>query len=336
MNMRFGVCCATVMLAVILTGCGAAAYGPVYRDDGTDPVTLAMVSPDTTEEWSSAEESAEAEETMGADESAAPETVQTETEDAAPQTEAVTEAEPPAPRKDTLTFSFVGDVLLAAENGDDGFWSFNLFAYDTPKTYYFEKMQDIFGSDDFTVANCENVFTDQELEKIDSDSEYGYWYYSGTENAGIYPAGSIEVVSTANNHAMDYGIAGRNDTIAALESVGCTVGREGKGIILEKNGFRVGLLCVSLYSEYWVEPVLAWLDEVKGETDYRIVYYHGGSERVHEPDAWRVRASHAMIDAGADLVLGNHPHVLQPEETYQGKKIIYSLGNFLFGGSHTC
>ena len=91
-----------------------------------------------------------------------------------------------------------------------------------------------------------------------------------------------------------------------------------------------------MYSEYYLTPILDWLSENRDTCDFRIVYYHGGTERVHEPDSWRVRASRAMVDAGADLVLGNHPHVLQPIEQYSGKTIVYSLGNFLFGGSHTC
>ena len=64
-----------------------------------------------------------------------------------------------------------------------------------------------------------------------------------------------------------------------------------------------------------------------------MVFCHGGAEGTHTPEAWRVRASRRLVDGGADLILGNHPHVLQPREVYQGKEIVYSLGNFCFGGS---
>ena len=233
--------------------------------------------------------------------------------------------------------NFVGDVMLAAENGDDGFWSFNLFAYDTPAEYYFEKMFPLFSADDWTVANCENVFTDRaNPTPTEKQGDYGYWYYSGTENAKIFSAGSVEIVSLANNHALDYGYECRDDTAAALTDAGCTPVLEGRSVMLEKAGVTVGLLCISMYSEYYLTPILEWLEENRDTCDFRIVYYHGGTERVHEPDAWRVRASRAMVDAGADLVLGNHPHVLQPIEHYNGKTIVHSLGNFLFGGSHTC
>ena len=247
------------------------------------------------------------------------------------------EQTPQTPVRDKIVMNFIGDVMLAAENGDDGFWSFNLFAYDTPKEYYFEKMLPLFSQDDWTVANCENVFTDRENPTpTEKQGEYTYWYYSGTENAEIFSAGSIELVSLANNHALDYGYEGRDDTAKALTDAGCTPILEQRSVMLRKAGVTVGLLCVSMYSEYYLTPILEWLEDNRDTCDFRIVYYHGGTERVHEPDAWRVRASRAMVDAGADLVLGNHPHVLQPIEEYNGKTIFYSLGNFLFGGSHTC
>lgn len=72
---------------------------------------------------------------------------------------------------------------------------------------------------------------------------------------------------------------------------------------------------------------------VEAESDFQVVFCHGGKEGVHAPEAWRIRASRRLVDNGADLVLGNHPHVLQPRETYQGREIVYSLGNFCFGGS---
>lgn len=78
--------------------------------------------------------------------------------------------------------------------------------------------------------------------------------------------------------------------------------------------------------------IIEWLSEVETISDYQIVYYHGGTERVYVPDSWRVHASKRIVDAGADLVLGGHPHVLQPMEEYNGAQIVHSLGNFMFGG----
>ncbi|MBE6614320.1 MAG: CapA family protein [Ruminococcaceae bacterium] len=236
----------------------------------------------------------------------------------------------------TVTMSFVGDVMLASEYSLGIYGTFNGFAASTEPDYYFSRMQEIFASDDWTVANGENVFIDEVKEMAVKDYTPAYWYCSGTENAQIYPAGSVEIVSMANNHALDFGWVGYTDTIAALENAGVTPVGEKEWVVLEKDGFRVGLLCCSLYSNYYLTGILEWLESAVTETDYQIVYFHGGTERVHEPEDWKIAACRAMVDAGADLVLGNHPHVLQPREIYNGAEIVYSLGNFLFGGSRNC
>lgn len=63
------------------------------------------------------------------------------------------------------------------------------------------------------------------------------------------------------------------------------------------------------------------------------MFFHGGKERIHTPEEWKINATRKLIDNGADLVIGSHPHVLQPREIYKGKEIIYSLGNFCYGGN---
>ena len=236
----------------------------------------------------------------------------------------------------TITMSFAGDVMLASEYSQSIYGAFNPFAAETDPAYFFEKMLPLFAADDWTVVNGENVFTDTVQEMAVKDYSPAYWYCSPTVNAQIYPTGSVEVVSMANNHALDFGWSGYNDTMAALEAAGVTALGEKQSVVLEKGGVRVGLLCCSLYSNYYLTPVLEWLETAVTETDFQIVYFHGGTERIYEPEDWKIAACHAMVDAGADLVLGNHPHVLQPRENYNGAEIIYSLGNFLFGGSRSC
>lgn len=90
---------------------------------------------------------------------------------------------------------------------------------------------------------------------------------------------------------------------------------------------------VGMWGEYRTAALSNQIAALEKETDYQIIYYHGGTERKYKPDEWRVRASRKLVDNGADLVIGNHPHVLQPMETYNGADILYSLGNFIFGGS---
>jgi len=243
------------------------------------------------------------------------------------------ETEPPAPEVHTITLSFVGDCMLASYKGLEGKGKFNTVADSLPASHFFEKMYPIFSSDDFTVANCENVFTDRDLTEKPKNHSPAYWYKSPSRNAAIYTAGAVEILSLANNHISDYGTQGKEDTIAALEAEGLLWGNESRSVIVEKHGIRIGIVMCGLWSSYQTDRAIKLLDELEGQADYRIVYYHGGTERKYEPDGWRVTASEDLVDAGADLVIGGHPHVLQPMTTYKGCDIVYSLGNFLFGGS---
>lgn len=237
---------------------------------------------------------------------------------------------------DTIVFSFVGDVMLASEHYAGRYGTFNTFAETADAGYYFEKMLPLFASDDWTVANCENVFSDQIHEMAEKDYSPAYWYRSDTKYAKIYQESSIEIASLANNHALDFGWAGYNDTEAALRAEGVIPVGEKQSAVLEKNGVRIGIYCCSMYSNHHLTSILDWISHAVEHTDFQIIYYHGGAERVHVPEDWRVAACRTMVDAGADLVLGSHPHVLQPYEVYNGGEIVYSLGNFLFGGSRSC
>ena len=248
----------------------------------------------------------------------------------APETEAETEA---PPEVYTITLSFIGDCMLASYKGEYGKGKFNTVADQLPASHFFEKMYPIFSEDDFTIANCENVFTDRDLTEKEKDHDPAYWYKSPTKNAAIFKEGSIEILSIANNHISDYGSDGKKDTKAALTAQGLLWGNESNSVIVEKYGIRIGIVMCGLWSSYQTDRAVRLIDALEEETDYQIVYYHGGTERKYTPDAWRVTASEKMVDAGADLVIGGHPHVLQPMTTYKGCDILYSMGNFLFGGS---
>lgn len=239
----------------------------------------------------------------------------------------------PEPEIHTITLSFVGDCMLASLKGGTGSNSFNYYAESVAPTHFFSRVSDIFSADDFTVANCENVFTDKALPETPKDHSPAYWYRSPKKNAAIFKVGGIDLISLANNHTNDYGKEGREDTIAALEAEGLIWGNDGRPVIIEKYGVRIAVLMVGMWGEYRVSALSREIGRLSEETDYQIVYYHGGSERKYQPDEWRVRASRKLVDNGADLVIGSHPHVLQPMEQYNGADILYSLGNFLFGGS---
>lgn len=233
----------------------------------------------------------------------------------------------------TIDISIAGDCLLSTYKGGNEKGSLNDYAATKDPSYFFEKVQDVFANDDFTIVNLETVLTDNKLSEVKKDHNPAYWYRGPTSNANILTAGSVEAVSLANNHYGDYGTQGRADTRAAMENINMPYGTNEQTIYLEKNGFKIAVICHGLWSEWQASQIIPRIKEASEQSDYQIVYYHGGKERIHKPEAWKVRATHSLVDAGADLVIGNHPHVLQPTEVYNGVNIIYSLGNFCFGGS---
>lgn len=243
----------------------------------------------------------------------------------------VTPPEPPPIETFDIKLSFAGDTLLASFKDETKYYNFNEFADKYPPTYFLEKVRHVFEADDFTVVNLENVFTDRELTEVEKDYSPAYWYKSRTSNVEILTSSSVEGVSLVNNHTEDYGPEGFADTLNTVKNAGLHYGTADEIMYLEKNGFTVAVICTGLWSEYQVGYVQARLDAAKEHSDFRIVFFHGGTELVHEPDEWKVTACRALADGGADLVIGSHPHVLQPMETYNGVDILYSLGNFCFG-----
>ncbi len=101
----------------------------------------------------------------------------------------------------------------------------------------------------------------------------------------------------------------------------------------EKEGFKIAVICYGLWRPNGVPTIKNLIKKAEKQSDYQIIYFHGGKERIYEPEDWKIEACHNLVDAGADLIIGNHPHVLQPREIYKNTEIVYSLGNFCFGGN---
>ena len=237
------------------------------------------------------------------------------------------------PQSFDFTLTFTGDVLIASQKNQTISGSFNEYANNNPPTYFFEKVKHIFESDDYTIVNLENVLSDNNLKEVYKDYSPAFWFRSKTSNTEILTSSSVEVASLSNNHYGDYGSQGQTDTKNALDSAGVTWGYDDKTVYLEKNGYKIALICNGLWGEWQADNIIKRIKEAEAQSDFQIVYYHGGKERLHSPEDWKVRASRKLVDNGADLVIGNHPHVLQPMENYNGVDIVYSLGNFCFGGN---
>ncbi len=234
-----------------------------------------------------------------------------------------------------IVIDFVGDVMLANDQNEPDVL-FNTLAGKVDPSYFMGEVTGFLSEDDFTVANLENTFTDRELEKCYKGYDPAYWYCSATKNAEILNVSSIEAVSIANNHTGDYGTDGYNDTVATLNKYGIKYGDESKILYLKKDVFTIGVICTGMWSEEDAEKIPPRIEEAAFNSDFQIVYFHGGTEYLHTPEEWKVRTCKKLVDAGADCVIGNHPHVIQPIGRYHGVDLVFSLGNFFGGDFKTC
>ena len=231
-----------------------------------------------------------------------------------------------------IKLSFIGDSLIGSLKGENYSGNFRDLLENNEYSFPYRNVSNIFIDDDYTIANGENVFTDRNLLEIEKNYTPAYWYFAPVRFANIYKESSIEIVSVMNNHTFDYGNDGYYDTVNALKDINVTVGEE-EPIILEKNGIKIGLLCINLFSDFQYDNCILDIKKIRNEVNYIVVYFHGGVEYSYQPSSDIIKYAHGFINNGADLVVGCHPHVLEPIETYNNKKIVYSLGSFLFGGS---
>lgn len=236
-----------------------------------------------------------------------------------------------------IVITLAGDCTLGSEEHTRrNLLSFDSFIAARGYDYPFAKVQSLFAHDDVTVINLEGVFYDHSANR----AEKTYNFRGPTDFAQILPAGSVEAVFVGNNHIIDYGIQGFRSTIAALEAVGvpwfATTNMLNNTWIFEKEGFKVGF--TGAYSATFggfrkqMEKDMQTLKDAG--CDAIVAVMHAGREyspvRVQSQErlaAWYVRN-------GATLVVGHHPHVVQGMEVTDGASIIYSLGNFSFGGNH--
>ena len=232
-----------------------------------------------------------------------------------------------------ITLTFLGDMILANQKDVHPKGRFEEYAQNNPPEYFLSQVKDILSADDFTLANLENVFSDRELTAVEKDYDPAFWFKTSVKNLDVLKTGSIDSVLITNNHIMDYGNEGYNDTVNAITNAGINYGTDYNVISLEKNGFKIDVICTGLWGQYNINNTINRLKQAETESDFQIVFFHGGTEKIHAPEQFKIDAAHAFVDNGADLVVGGHPHVLQPRETYNGVEIVYSLGNFCYGGA---
>lgn len=202
-------------------------------------------------------------------------------------------------------------------------------------TWPFKKIATLFSEADLAIANLESPFLFTNNYEVKSGS---FSFKANPQSVKALLLAGFDVLSLANNHILNQGRQGILDTYKVLDETGISsVGTKERSIVIkESKGVKFAFLA---YSYDQSSPLISGLDpkqlvldikEAKTKSDIVVILMHAGTEYKLEPNAKQIEFAHAAIDAGADLVIGHHPHWPQLIEHYQGKTIIYSLGNLIF------
>lgn len=205
---------------------------------------------------------------------------------------------------------------------------------------------------DFFMVNQEFPFSSRGMAAEDKQ----YTFRLPPEKVSMFLEMGIDAVTLANNHALDFGTEALLDSCDTLDAAGIlhtgagadlveakkpveaemeglSVGILGATRVIPEAGWAAGKHHAGMLATYDAAVTLEEIQRMRTEYDYVIVYVHWGIERDEKPQDYQRDLGQQYIDAGADLVIGSHPHVLQGIEYYKGKPIVYSLGNFVFGSS---
>ena len=234
----------------------------------------------------------------------------------------------------SITLTFAGDCTLGSEEylrERDGSFDSYIKKYGTE--YPLQKVKDIFLKDDWTVVNLECVLADSAEGE---NKKQTYRFRGPSSFTDILTSSGVEMVNLSNNHTDDYGKAGMQSTKDIVSAAGLAYCQNDDVYILEINGIRIGIMGINL-SEY--DTLGKKLNEriaslkAKEDCQFVVVNFHYGWEYSFVHNKKQKLTSHEVILSGADLVVGTHPHVVQGIENYKNRLILYSIGNFSFGGN---
>ena len=231
------------------------------------------------------------------------------------------------PEPVSITLTAVGDCTLGGDVKAVGYKRFREAVDKNGYEFFFKNVRDIFAEDDLTIINLEGPLT----ASTEMRPNRPFNFKGDPDYIKILEGNSIEVCNVANNHSQDFGTAGLLETADLLEKAG--MGVSGYHVIdyEEVRGVTVGFVGLTEW-EYKVADVTRIVSEARETCDLLIVSMHWGIESSYTETDLQKTLGHACVDAGADLVIGNHSHRVGGIEQYKGKYICYSLGNFCFGG----
>lgn len=230
----------------------------------------------------------------------------------------------------TIVITCAGDCTLGTDVAFGGITlPVELRNQDGDMGYFFRNVQPYFSTDDLTVVNLEGTLTDRGVRQ-----DKTFAFRGDPSYVEILKQGSVEAVTLANNHSLDYGEVSMTDTKSHLDAVGIHWVEGLHTKVLDVSGIRIGLIGLNGLSSAAANQLPQAITQVEQESAQIImIQIHWGIEGKYQPSQTQRDLAYRAIDLGADLVIGHHPHVVQGLEEYKGKMIAYSLGNFCFGGN---
>lgn len=237
----------------------------------------------------------------------------------------------PVTEEKEYVISIIGDCTLASAQYIDPSEHRSIeYHIQQDYSYPFAFTREYFAEDDLTVSNLECALTDARLQSSEQ-----FYFRAPAAYAEILTSGGVDFVTTANNHMGDFGEGREEFTYMTLDEHKIPYGKEGEAKILTTDsGLKVGIYCACNHLSPDPEQAEAAVRKLRADgADYVICALHWGKELVYKPFDSQVELAHRCIDAGADLIYGSHSHCLQPVEEYKDGLILYSMGNWVFGGS---
>lgn len=225
-----------------------------------------------------------------------------------------------------ITISAAGDCTLGVDSRYNNL--FNNYYQKNGSAYFFKKVKSVFSKDDLTIVNFEGTLTNSTARASKT-----YTFKGPAKYADILKKGSVEVVTLANNHTMDFGNSGFTDTKKTLKKkkisycIGSTIAyKKVKNVKIAFIGFNA----LNGVTQQQIKDTIK--KAKRQQAKIIITSFHWGIEKEYHPNTRQKTLGRYAISSGSDLVLGHHPHRLQSIEKYKGRYIVYSLGNFCFGG----
>lgn len=244
----------------------------------------------------------------------------------------ILEAEPPktsdlaAGPPSEAELLFIGDIMMdrwIRQVGEKNGYGF-----------VFQNVDNLLESNDLAIGNLEGPITDNKSVSIGSEfeSRNNYIFTFDPKTAQVLRDHNINLVNLGNNHILNFGEKGLEQTKNCLKDSGVDYfcAEDPRSRVYDLRGIKIGFVCYNQFENDAYEKTIGEIGEMRKKSDVVILYAHWGKE--YETSILPIirMLGHKFIDSGADLIIGSHPHVVQEKEEYKGKIIYYSLGNFIF------